>query len=273
MHAGAISGTRLATVKSDLYTLGIVPAARVQIGDATDHGTTSEDTTFKTWWDGLPAAPVRALVCGNHDIFPTRFSGGNRTAAQWATAYGLSSQNYTVDLGFVRLIIVGQSTYPASDAGEEMTWSSSDVTFLDDALTAAGSQDCWILSHAPLYNTVLGNGATEYLSTDADFSAQVDADIRAVLAAHSNAKAWISGHTHSPLSATGLLTTQTIGSHTMAFINVSSIYYTGKTVDAGDTMSSFYITKVSGAIEVRVRDHGSGAWTTVGGNLVTTLTL
>lgn len=272
VHAGDITATRLATVATDMGAMQYVPAARVQIGDATHLGTTTQDTTFKSWWHGLPTPAPRYLVCGNHDIYPVAYGGSGRSVASWCSAYGLASQNYVVDLTFVRLIIVGMSSHPTPGVGtQEFELDSTARTFIDSALTAAGSQDCWIMCHAPLYGTVGGNIATDWISTEEDLFAYPDSDIRTVLAAHSNAKAWISGHTHSRLDAPDLLKVETVGSHDMAMINVSAIYATGRTVDAGDGIATAFITKVTGGIEVRFRDHVNGTWATIGGNTVTTL--
>jgi hypothetical protein len=269
VHAGAIHADRLTIVQRDLAKATLpTPIARVQIGDATEYGNTTQDTTFFAWWRSL-SAPLH-VVAGNHDILPSRHGGGNRSGATWATAYGVSSPNYVVDLPGLRLIAIGQATYPASDAGEEMTYDNTALAYLDARLADA-DRDCWIVCHAPLYNTVLGDSSTMYLSTDPDFSAQVDADILAILASRSRAKAWISGHTHSPLEAADLLCTRSIGGRSVAMINASAIYYTGKSIDRHDPLCSLYLTQVAGGIEVRCRDHGAGAWTCVNGQRVTTL--
>jgi len=253
VHAGAISAGRRAVVLTDTWGL-VTPAARVQVGDATDHGQPSEDATFQEWWALMGGGP---LVMGNHDILPARFGGSGRTGAQWAAAYGLPSQNYTVDLGFIRLVILGMSTYPAGDAGEEMTLTAADLAWLD--ATLSDGVPSWICSHAPLYGTV-GGGAGVYRSTDPDFSTQPDADVRAILAARPAAQAWVSGHTHSPVSAPGLLMTEVIGGRQFAHVNASAIYYTGTNPAAGGDLCSVWLTKVAGGIEARVRDHTNAVW-------------
>jgi hypothetical protein len=63
-----------------------------------------------------------------------------------------------------------------------------------------------VACHWPIYRTVLGDPAKLYTSETRGFHAQPDEAIRSVLAKHKNAKAWLSGHTHSPLEAPGLVT-------------------------------------------------------------------
>ena len=90
----------------------------------------------------------------------------------------------------------------------DMTEAGNDVqdrlalAFLDDQL-AQGPDDCWIACHWPLFHTVMGDPRIHFTSAMEGFHAKPDRDIRAILARHPNARLWVSGHTHSPLSAPG----------------------------------------------------------------------
>jgi hypothetical protein len=201
---------------------------------------------------------------GNHDI-----QNDVRTAAAWAAAYSLQSQNYTVDLGFVKLIVVG----PDSMISGTMLLSAATLTFLSNALANAG-KPCFIISHAPLYNTVVGSttGADGvYSSTENFFHAKPDTDIRAILNAQPNAKAWISGHTHSPIDTPGLIKTESVGTRSIVSINCSATFYTGRTLEWYDPLITLFLTHTGSNLEIRVRNHGAGVWDTVGGSRVVTM--
>lgn len=260
IHVGLINQTRRDTVLGDVVTL-FTPYRHMQIGDQTDNGTAAQDTIARAWLDRLPAAWYATL--GNHDI-----DNNVRTPAQWAVAYGMPGQNYTVDLGFVQLIVVAPDSLTTVGV-KETELSAATVTYLDTQLAAA-SKDCWICCHAPLKNTALSS-ASAYGSDESFFYSYVDADIRAVLAARSRAKAWISGHTHSPITASGFVKLETVGGRTIACINCSSIYYTDRNDHSVGSMATLYLTSVAGGIEIRARDHGLAQWVAIGGAFVTTV--
>ena len=104
------------------------------------------------------------------------------------------------------------------------------------------------------------------------FHAKPDAQIRALLARNPNAKAWISGHTHSPLEAPGLITRAKLpGGRTIVSMNLSAIAGVGKVREQQDPICSLYLTHLPGKIEIRFRDHGARKWKTVRGNRVQTV--
>ena len=192
---GLLAPDRLATVLDDVLTLP-TPALHLQIGDATEHGTAAEDEIALDWLARLPG-PHRTIL-GNHDILHNR-----RTDGQWARAYGLRSKNFVVDLQFARIVAVGPDrNFPAERAG---LLSPGTLAWLERELERS-PHDCWIASHWPLFGTVLGDPKKLFTSAMSSFHAKPDRDLRKLLARHRNAKAWLSGHTHSPLSAPGLVT-------------------------------------------------------------------
>ena len=85
LHAGGVRRARVTAMLDDVQTLP-VPAAHLQIGDATERGLPEEDVLARRWLDRLPGPPHTVL--GNHDIMHNR-----RTEAAWAKAYGLGSPN------------------------------------------------------------------------------------------------------------------------------------------------------------------------------------
>jgi 3',5'-cyclic AMP phosphodiesterase CpdA len=242
-------------VLADLALLG-TPALHVQIGDATERGTPDQDRAALRWLARLPAP--YCVVMGNHDILQNR-----RTPAQWARAYGYPSKNYVVDLPFVRVIAVGPDrAFDGRRAGE---LSPATLAWLEYQLaTAAG--DCWIACHWPLRRTVRGNPRRHFTSEMLAFYVKPDRIIRALLARHANATAWLSGHTHSPIQVPGLVTRAPLaGERSILSINFSALVGVGKVREPKDPLCSPYLTHRPGSVEVRFRDHRRGAWVWLAG--------
>jgi hypothetical protein len=76
------------------------------------------------------------------------------------------------------------------------------AAFLDRELER-GPKNCWIACHCPLFRSVMGDSRRHFTSAMSAFYAKPDDRIRALLSEHPNARLWLSGHTHSPLSARG----------------------------------------------------------------------
>lgn len=255
LHAGAITDVRIRAVSQDLERLG-KPALHLQVGDVTERGRAHEDREALRFLDRLPGSWVTAL--GNHDIL-----GNARTAAAWARAYGQESQNFSVDLGFVRVIVVGPNRTESGKRAGRL--SAKTLAFLDDEL-GASETDCWIACHWPLFRTVMGDPRLHFTSAmDAFYAKPTDA-IREVLLRHRNAKAWLSGHTHSPLSAPGLIKRARLApKRSIVAINGSALVGVGKRRDPRAPLCSLYLTHRRGRIEIRCRDHRRREWRNVRG--------
>jgi Calcineurin-like phosphoesterase len=230
------------------------------VGDATERGRPAEDEEALRFLGRLPGPCVTAL--GNHDVL-----GNKRTAAAWARAYGQDSQNLCLDLGFLRLILVGPNrTEPGKRAGR---LSLDTLSFLDRRLEEAKDTDCWIACHWPLFRTVMGDPRKHFTSAMSAFYAKPPDRIRELLRRHRNARAWISGHTHSPLSAPGLIKQKALGpKRSITTINASALVGVGKTRDPRDPLCSLYLTHRRDRIEVRCRDHRAGEWRNIRGRRV-----
>jgi 3',5'-cyclic AMP phosphodiesterase CpdA len=258
LHAGAITDIRLHAVSRDVERLG-TPALHLQIGDATESGTRRQDELALGFLEQLPGRWVAAL--GNHDILRNE-----RTAAAWARAYGQESHNYSVDLDFARVIVIAPDrTEPGTRAGR---LSDRTLGFLERELED-GPGDCWIACHFPLFRTVMGDPRRHFTSAMAAFHAKPDARIRELLAGQPNARLWLSGHTHSPLSAPGLVKRVRLArNRAIVAINTSALVGTGKRRDPRAPLCSLYLTKRRERIEVRARDHRAAAWRGVQGRRV-----
>jgi Calcineurin-like phosphoesterase len=258
LHAGAIPRARLAAVSRDIERLR-APRLHLQIGDATESGTGDEDRQALRFLSRLPSPWVTAL--GNHDILHNKRSPGD-----WAKAYDQPGQNFTADLPFARLIVLGPDrTAEGKHAG---VLSPSTLSFLDREL-ARSPKDCWVACHWPLFRTVMGDPQRNFTSAMAAFHAKPDERIRSLLARHANSKLWLSGHTHSPLDAPGLITRARLPrGRSIAAINLSALVGVGKKREPDDPLRSLYLTHRPGRVEVRCRDHRAGVWTNLRGRRV-----
>jgi 3',5'-cyclic AMP phosphodiesterase CpdA len=258
LHAGAITDARMNAVSRDVERLS-APALHLQIGDATESGTAAQDELALRFLERLPGEWATAL--GNHDILHN-----DRTAADWARAYGQESQNFTVELGFALLVVIGPNrSEPGRRAGH---LSVATLDFLERELARA-EKDCWIACHWPLFRTVMGDPRLHYTSAMSAFYAKPPEEIRDVLRRHPGAKLWLSGHTHSPLSAPGLIKRVRLGpKRTIVAINTSALVGVGKRRDPRAPLCSLYLTHRPGGIEVRGRDHRAGEWRNVRGRRV-----
>lgn len=261
IHAGAVKRPRVSALLDDAKTLR-TPAIHLQSGDSTEHGLPEEDVLALRWLGRLPGP--HHTILGNHDVMHN-----NRTAKQWAEVYGYESPNYVIDLPFLRIVCVGPDRdQPADRSG---TLSDATLEWMKLRLERAG-RDCWIACHWPLQKTVMGNSAKLYTSAMQSFYAKPDLKIRALLARHRNAKAWLSGHTHSPIDAPGFVTRAPLArDRSILSVNLSAIVGVGKTREPSDPIRSVYLTHLPGRIEIRFRDHGQRRWKTVGGRRVVTV--
>lgn len=270
IHAGAINATATRRDKAGADLLSVMMpsvVAHVQTGDFTESGTGAHDTIALDWMAGISDAPWYNVV-GNHDIW-----GNIRSADAAAAAFGMPGKNYTADLGFAKLIVVGPDNLNGAD-NTTITLSAATLSWLNAELVAAGSTPCLIACHAPLFETVgVGQGAAEYRSDENGFYVQPKTTIATLLADNPNAKAWLAGHTHSPINSPGFVTPVTVGGHVIASINSSSIYFQGRTIETHEPMHSVFVTYLGPTIEVRYRNHGAGIWDAANGVRVATVTL
>ena len=109
-------------------------------------GLPEQDAIARDWLARLPGR--HRTVLGNHDIMR------GRSVAAWARAYGLDSQNFVVDLPFVRLIAIGRAG--AGEGRRSGLLSEETLDWLSRRL-ARSERGCWIACHWPLRDTVGGD--------------------------------------------------------------------------------------------------------------------
>lgn len=281
--SGGVSSARSTKIARDIEESQVPPAPELvlQVGDLVQNGRESEEGPALAWIDRVCAAQAGVDywgVVGNHDLWD------DRSADEVAQAWGFTGKDYTVDLGWAKLIVLGPGVRAPDDT--TIVIDQTTLNFLADELESARRKPCIVSAHAPLYNTVLGDTAEVYSSVTAGFYAvgveyanrdnEVrDTPIRDVLADYPICKAWLCGHTHSPLDTPGLAKVETVGGHGIAHVNAGCIHYVGKTVwNHGDPLQTVYFSMVDDDLfEVRWRDHGAGIWTGPAGQRVTTLDL
>lgn len=183
------------------------------VGDMAHHGLTIEDQDAQSLLTPLANfAPVHPVI-GNHDTWDNA-----RTSAEWAQGWGLTSQNYIVDYPEYRCIAIGHPGMAFNSDGSMapalVKLDSAGLTFLDSALGGT-TKPCLVFCHAPLIGTA---GAVAFGE-----GAQPAATINAILNAHSNAIAWVSGHIHNDIREPSIFMSKNVGSRSIVAVNVTGL--------------------------------------------------
>lgn len=255
LHHGWTPTARLDAAKADLIASASSCAHRVYLGDLTDLGTnaTYRSAAYAFLHD---IGGSFDYVYGNHDYSGISVATIN---AEWGDYAAL---NWVRDLPFCR--IIGLNNNQITDGNQPCTLSPATLAWLGDRL-AETAKLCVIATHAPLMNTV----ASWYTSFGLFFSTQPDADFRAVLDAHANARVVVSGHTHSKYDATGAVSRVAMTGHDVLAINASAIAYvtdpgppSSPSDSLDDILCSPFLTFQPDRIEIRWRNHATGTWFT-----------
>lgn len=256
--------------KRTMVDLGL--AAHVQVGDMTTNGISSEDADVLGFLARIPDGVQIIKALGNHDLLLDV-----RTVDQAAAALGLPARNYYVDLGFVYLVIVYPGDNQAS-YNNGAVFSASCLSWLDTTLQTLTDKDVWVICHFPIYDTVLGDTATHWTSTDSGFYVATlahtadSSDVLALLDSYPQVKLWASGHTHSSLDTPGLFTMVNTGSRQVACVNASSVTMPNKNTDPRPLHTMYVTWRDDSSIEIRPRNHNAGGyWDGVQMQRVTTL--
>jgi predicted phosphodiesterase len=222
MHFGYTDPDRLAAVANDLATLPSTDAL-LSTGDETHYGLASEYAAANTWlsqWE----APFYT-VTGNH-TFWNAAHGRETSVAQYQRFIQVWGQPmpYTWELGGVRFVGAGPVESGDTLAAANLTVGQIDQLGL--VLAAAPQQPTVLVLHSPFRHTVLGdNGPSNsvYTSDDYDFYQCSGERLKAVLARAPQVALVITGHTHSPLDAKGLLSLVPVGGRQVPQFNAMAL--------------------------------------------------
>lgn len=291
VHMGLLAADKKTKTAADMaHRLVPKPLLRIQVGDMLEAPPpTYAVSTITSWLNGFGDPWISAI--GNHDI------GGNVVTADQANiSYGMSGKNYVDDrFDWCRIIVLGPEALDIANEPARIQLSQATLDFLTASLNGT-TKRCLVVCHAPLFNTVGGSQTTGNPSNVDQFyvvgpNLTDDTEIRTILGAHTNATAWISGHTHASLGATNVCCLTTCGSRSVPHINCSSIHYTGQIGvnpnpangltaaqntayrEAFSDLCSLYLNMFDDRLEIRFRNHGAGVWTTFNGSRVYTFTL
>lgn len=248
-------------------------AARTQIdawivaGDFATNALPAEVTMAQAWLNSINrgTAPY-AIVPGNHDIIGEAPTGGAdlTTPAQWATmysAFGVTGQNYVVDLGAdLRIVCLFPTSMTTGTAASyRLAIDAATLTWCDARLSET-TRRCIMVFHAPLQNTVGTNPVAALPSNSQTWyaSSQESYTIEQMLVKHPNIIAWVSGHTHTPPATPDIAIPVTYGPTRLAAISASSpfVLLRGNPPEVCSALLSIYPDH----IDVRYRDHGAGQW-------------
>lgn len=252
----------------------------LQMGDLASGIDIGHDTVlamfdlFRTWLTDHDQDPDHwDVVMGNHDIPGRAGEPLTVTPAQWAAYWGYPGPSFTIDLGEVRVLVVGptglQGDPPAEGSFPVRPLTRSDVAWIDQQLLY-DRRPTLLAVHAPL-NGSAGIAYTDWKNCQSTVARGVAAtDLLEVLNAHGHCIGWVHGHTHSlwndaTRSNTSLLD---IGSRKIAVVDASAIFE--KAEDFGGTVrqpTSFYVTVLDDGLtlEVRWRSHHLTMWDAVDG--------
>ena len=218
---------------------------------------------------------------GNHEYFPTGFP--THMTEDWHTAeeYIMSWKRlpcYAWSTDAVVCIMLDHPPHQNAEDGTPLVlFSQETLNFLEKTMGANPERIAIIFAHCPLYNTVLDRDPVSHLDDNSlvpYFFVTNSQEVRAILARHTNAALYISGHTHSGWGSPQLILREDLGTNVFTDVNVMSPWYTGFTgpqfnveqeklefvPDSPDVQVTFSFRVYPQYILVRARDHQSCSW-------------
>ena len=214
---------------------------------------------------------------GNHEYYdPTRTTKPAQMIDTYRQAWG-KPLRYSWQTGDTLCIMLDYPNPYTLEDPDYIYLSQETLLFLENTLREYPDNLVTIFSHCPLYNTVLERNANrhDYHSLEHFFSLENSQEVRDILSHHRNVGLFFSGHTHSGWDAPNLVTTETLGDHSVTFINLMSPWYTGRgngasinkdgtTVhyipDDPDVIISFAVHIYRQHASIRARDHQARRW-------------
>lgn len=241
MHFGYTEPDRLAAVANDLATLP--PAdALLSTGDETHYGLAAEYAAANAWltqWE----APFYT-VTGNHTFWDAAH-GGENCAAQYqrfVQAWG-QPMPFTWELGGVRF--VGAGPVESGDTLAAANLTVGQIDQLGRVLATAPQQPTVLVLHSPFRHTVLGDSGPSnsvYTSDDDGFFQSHGERLKAVLAKAPQVALVITGHTHSPLDAKGLLSLVPAGGRLVPQFNAMALPFVRRDYPSGPRFRQDLVT-------------------------------
>jgi hypothetical protein len=273
----AAGRTRTESLRHDLPTLrAILPPleARVQVGDVYHNYPTANSGPEVPWARGVldlladDGVPLVTTV-GNHEL---NFGGDGDAIAR---RYDAPGRNHVVDTATMRFVVYGAADCSESGfaPGGDKTGADwvvpADVLAWMDQQIGATTRPVVLVSHCPPWEQYADDAHGFYLTPAAD--------ITALVAAHSNVTAWMSGHRHHWYQdAANLFHAASYGGRQVALIQAGCC---GGTLDPdqrpaghpvqtlrpnGSVLCTYFGPGDAGGHrwECRVRDHSIGCWGT-----------
>lgn len=233
MHFGFTSDARLRALTDDLATL-LPPDAVLTTGDEVHVGR-SDVYLRAAVWLGRFGVPVHT-VTGNHTFWGAREKRAESPAAlyqRWLDAFEERLPSVW-ELAGVRFIGVGPTAPGAMTADASI--SELQVSELESVLAQAPRQPTVVVMHSPLRHTVLGDALGACYTSDQPGFFQLQSDaLHAVLSASPQVALVISGHTHSPLRAQGLLALVPAGDRVLPNFNAMAVPFLRRLTAEGTT--------------------------------------
>jgi len=242
MHFGFASRDRLAAVADDVATMG-APDAFLTTGDETHFGLQEEYDLAEAWFSRFKV-PMHT-VTGNH----TFWNASSRTMEDAADLYRRfvirwgQPMPFAWEMAGVSFVGVGPTTMGVTP--QEASLSVAEIAHMGKVLSYEPTKPTVLVMHSPLQHTVLGDdlGATcSYTSEDTGFYQRNTAAILDVLGANPQVAMVISGHTHSPLHATGLYKMVSVGDRMVPHFNAMAVPFLRRITATGPTGPQSLVT-------------------------------
>lgn len=243
----------------------VSPGDLVELGDPANYQLARQQLTLNL--DMVPFYPG----LGNHELLTSGQESEAELLESFAIFWEKPPRYYWLEKGVlcVMLDVVGYGSPFLTDEA---------LAFLEIALTRYPRHTAIIFAHCPLYATVLDRDPErdlDYDTLEPFFYLENSQEVRAVLARHSNACLYISGHTHSGWPSPQLVFTETLGEHPITHVNLLSPWYTGRhhgiewlepgktcryRPDDPDLIVSLAVRVRRSQVNLRLRDHRMGKW-------------
>lgn len=267
---------RTESLRHDMHGLTrVLPklSARVQVGDTCNNLPTAgymgqEHPVAKALFRDLYALDGTPLVgvLGNHDL---NFGGSGEMIAR---QYGWSGRNHVDEHdGFRFVCYSAENQTEDGSATTSHAWTiPADVLAWMDSAIGTDDTPVILVSHCPPWE--------QYQDESTGYLLEPRADIAAMVAAHPNVIAWMSGHRHHWYQDNArMFRSVSFGGRNVALIQSGTC---GGTIDAaqrptghpvqsvrtnGSVFASYFDANDPGGQrwEIRVRDHSAQTWGTV----------